>query len=82
MASSILPSTILNRVLMDRRAWLGSFLLLTVLMRSGTSDDLSLFMVWMNFFCWISRRMAMFLASSSRVLVNWVLLLVKVSQST
>ena len=69
-------------MLIDLKAWLGSFLLLTVLIRSGTSEDLSFFMVWMNFFCWISLRIAMFLASSSRVLVNWVLLLVKVSQST
>lgn len=64
------------------RASLGSFLALTVLMRSGRSSDLSFFMVWMKFLCWTSLKMVKALLSSSMVLTTSELDLVNLSQST
>ena len=72
----------LNLLRMVFKTSLGSFLDLTVLMRSGISALLSFFIVLINFFCWISLKMAMLLANSSRFLVNQLLFLVKASQLT
>lgn len=53
-ASSALLSLSLNLLEIVLRASLGSFLALTVLMRSGTSYPFNFFMVVINLLCWIS----------------------------
>lgn len=78
---SLSPSSAnLGRIVL--RASLGSFLALTVLMRSGRSSDLSFFMVWMKFLCWTSLKIVKALLSSSMVLTTSELDLVNLSQST
>lgn len=55
----------LNRGRMALRVYLGSFLALTVLMRSGISQPFSCFIVATNLRCWTSLKIASCLVKSS-----------------
>ncbi len=79
--ANLSPSS-LNLGKTDLRAYLGNFLDLTVLIRSGKSKLLSFFMVWMKLLCWAYLKIANDFVNSSIVLTTSELVLVNFSQST